>query len=225
MGYSEKDVLRLSELLKEIQGRKAHDRDATTYRDVPAMLEIEQTVERQLSANGNGACDADAETLRDSIAVLRFLADAYDSMGRSARSAKLYGHILTLAALLKTKYDEDTEAVLDIFYTALRARNVYRDDDCADLERLAVCLLPRDDVERMISERRAHRRTLRHDPVEATEEYLAVIDLVEARIEKNRKTYGHGSCYEIWSLKTAYLAEYGIEWRSPAQMNPKFRFD
>ena len=70
-----------------------------------------------------------------------------------------------------------------------------------------------------------HRRNLRHDPVEMAEEYLAVIDEVDEKIEKNREYHGFGSCHHVWSLKTDYLAEKGITWHSPGVLNPKVRFD
>ena len=69
------------------------------------------------------------------------------------------------------------------------------------------------------------RRNLKHDPVEMTEEYLAVIDEVDEKIEKNREYHGFGSCHHVWSLKTDYLAEKGIVWKSPVVLNPRVRFD
>ena len=71
----------------------------------------------------------------------------------------------------------------------------------------------------------SHRRNLKHDPVEMSETYLAVIDEIEARIEKNRTLRGMGSCHEIWALKQEYLAEKGIEWQSPVILNPRVMFD
>jgi hypothetical protein len=61
--------------------------------------------------------------------------------------------------------------------------------------------------------------------VEATEEYLAVIDEVDEWIEKNREYRGFGSCHHVWRLKAEYLAKKGITWRSPAALNPRVRFD
>ena len=69
------------------------------------------------------------------------------------------------------------------------------------------------------------RRNLKHDPVEMTEEYLAVIDEIDEKIEKNREYRGFGSCHHVWSLKTDCLAEKGIEWKSPVVLNPRVRFD
>ena len=50
-------------------------------------------------------------------------------------------------------------------------------------------------------------------------------DEVEEKIDATRKTFGHGSCYEVWMLKREYLAERGVKWSSPAELNPRFRFD
>ena len=219
MGYSKDNVSRITALVSEIQGRKEHERAAATYRDVPALKEIEGIVMDNLARY------SDKDTLTDSIAALRFLAEAYRGMGRMALCATFYGEILELATVLKGTYKVKTEDISDIFYSALRARNYYVDDDCDDLVKNAVTLMPEEAVYSMLEERRARRRTLRSDPVEMTDEYLRVIDEVEEKIDATRKTFGHGSCYEVWMLKREYLAERGIKWSSPAELNPKFRFD
>jgi hypothetical protein len=36
---------------------------------------------------------------------------------------------------------------------------------------------------------------------------------------------GMGFCFSYWSTKKAVLAKYGIEWDSPATMNPRVMFD
>ena len=69
------------------------------------------------------------------------------------------------------------------------------------------------------------RRSLKHDPVEMSEEYLAVIDEVEEKIDQNRTMRGMGSCHEIWGLKYEYLLEKGIHWKSPSVLNPRVMFD
>ncbi len=219
MGYSKTSVARLSVLLKEIQGRKEHASVAATYRDVPALKEIRQTVDEQLKT------DRESDTLTDSIAVLKFLAEAYESMGRASVAAKLYGDVLVLAAELKQTYGKESDDIQDIFCSALRARNVYVDDDCEDITASARILLPEENVRKMRDARMKHRRSLRREPVEMTEEYLSVIDRVEEKVEKNRKTRGCGSCHEVWSLMRRYLAEYGVTWRSPTEMNPSVLFD
>jgi len=71
----------------------------------------------------------------------------------------------------------------------------------------------------------ASRRTLKRDPVEMTEGYLAVIDEVERKVEENMDFHGRGSCHQRWSLTREYLEEYGIVWRSLGAMNPRFHFD
>ena len=58
-----------------------------------------------------------------------------------------------------------------------------------------------------------------------SEEYLAVIDDVEEKIDKNRPLVGMGSCHEIWDLKYQYLLEKGIRWKSPQILNPRVMFD
>ena len=219
MAYSKETEKRLTDLLSEMEGRKEHEYAAATYKDVPALKEIVQIVERQLTQ------DTDEATLVDSIAVLGYVADRYDSLGRFAVSAKFYNQILNLALTLKQQYDTDTDGIDGYLYAALQARNFYIDDDCDDLARIATELMNTVDVERILGERKERRRSLKHDSIEMTEEYLAVIDEIEEKVEKSRTTYGHGSCFEVWSLKKSYLLEYDIEWHTPAELNPRVLFD
>lgn len=69
---------------------------------------------------------------------------------------------------------------------------------------------------------------LKHDPVEWTKEWEEVIDdvdkIVEARLADHPR--GMGFCHALWHLRAEVLSEqYGIQWRSPARMNPRVMFD
>ena len=53
-----------------------------------------------------------------------------------------------------------------------------------------------------------------------------------AHIQNPEKTFkvkgmprGMGFCFSYWSAKKSVLESYGIEWRSPRQMNPRVLFD
>ena len=88
---------------------------------------------------------------------------------------------------------------------------------------------------------------IRRDPLEADEAIGPIIRDVmttvvesvrhehERRIEEMRKTdptmanflsTGRGMCHRIWSeTKLQLKSEHGIEWRSPAELNPDTMFD
>lgn len=68
---------------------------------------------------------------------------------------------------------------------------------------------------------------LKYDPVEDTPEYLAIKDELEALIEQKIGKRRHmGFCYIYWSTKRQLLKEkYGIDWRSPSELNPSVYFD
>ena len=80
MAYSEKSAARLAALHGEIEARKEHEFAAPTYRDTAALAEIRQTVFNQLESEH----EHDRDTVEDSIAVLRYLAENYENMGRTA---------------------------------------------------------------------------------------------------------------------------------------------
>ena len=68
---------------------------------------------------------------------------------------------------------------------------------------------------------------LKHDPVEDTPAFQAIKNEFEAKIlAKIGPNSGMGYCYLYWETKREILKkDYGIEWKSPALLNPKVRFD
>lgn len=65
------------------------------------------------------------------------------------------------------------------------------------------------------------------DPVQRTPQWEEVIYEVEKECDERFQDVRpcHGFCHQRWSVKKEILAKYGIDWRSPAVMNPRVRFD
>ena len=139
MAYSEKSAARLAALHGEIEARKEHEFAAPTYRDTAALAEIKQTVFNQLESEH----EHDRDTVEDSIAVLRYLAENYENMGRTACALPLRKKVLELDAELAARF-KNSEGIESDYYCALKARNRYGRDECADLRELAAGLLPLD---------------------------------------------------------------------------------
>lgn len=74
---------------------------------------------------------------------------------------------------------------------------------------------------------KAYGVNLKFDPVERTKEWEDDICDVEAECDRRlrKESKGMGFCYSYWSTKRAVLAKRGIEWASPAIMNPRVMFD
>lgn len=212
MAYGENETKRLTALLESIP-------DRVTYRNTPALEEIRQIVADHLAQER----PADAETLSDSVAILRYLGDRYEYLGRFSVAAQFYDRALTLAAQLHREYGEETEYAGDMLYRAIKAHNFYVDDDCQPL--LALCREFVSRTDEIAQDAFNPRRHLKHDPVEMTEAYLAVIDGAEEYVEQNRTLHGHGACHGAWHLKREYLLQHDIDWRSPTALNPRVHFD
>ena len=221
MPFTEKRAERLKALFELIEKNGDYNAYELTYRAVPYLKETEEIVEAQLALES----PYDKVTLLDSATIMRYLAEAYDRLGRFAVSVRYYNRAIELAAMLYTMYGEEIKDNSGMVYNALKARNYYVDDDCEDIREQALVFIPKDIVDDVFDTVMNRRRNLKHDPVEMTEEYLAVIDEIDEKIEKNREYRGFGSCHHVWSLKTDYLAEKGIEWKSPVVLNPRVRFD
>ena len=221
MPFTEERAERLKELFELIEKNGDYNAYELTYQAVPYLKETEEIVEVQLAKES----PYDKVTLLDSATIMRYLAEAYDRLGRFAVSGRYYNRAIELAARLYTMYGEEMQDSSGMIYNALKARNYYVDDDCEDIREQALVFISKDIVDDVFDTVMNRRRNLKHDPVEMTEEYLAVIDEVDEKIEKNREYRGFGSCHHVWSLKTDYLAEKGIEWKSPVVLNPRVRFD
>ena len=119
--------------------------------------------------------------------------------------------------------ESDSEAIWKSFYRADKARNTYAPDDCADLAALVRGTIPEERISLLLSAaQNACRQSIRQDPVEMTDEYLAVIDEVERRIAEAQTV---DICFAYWHLKAMFLWEHDIPWRSPAALNPNVMFD
>ena len=221
MPFSSERAERLKELFELIEKNGDDNAYELTYLAVPYLKETEEIVEAQLASES----PYDKVTLLDSATIMRYLAEAYDRLGRFAVSVRYYKRTIELAAKLYTMYGEEMQDSSTMIYNALKARNYYVDDDCEDIREQALVFIPKDIVDDVFDTVMNRRRNLKHDPVEMTEEYLAVIDEIDEKIEKNREYRGFGSCHHEWSLKTDYLAEKGIKWSSPDVLNPRVRFD
>ena len=69
---------------------------------------------------------------------------------------------------------------------------------------------------------------LRTDPVEYSWEWEKIYYDVEAELDRRLANVPRqmGFCFRYWAMKRELLMEkYGIDWRSPSQMNPRVMFD
>ena len=221
MPFTEERAERLKALFELIEQNGDCTAHELTYQAVPYLKETDELVNDQLASEE----PYDKVTLLDSATIMRYLAEAYDRLGRFAVSVRYYKRAIELAAMLYTMYGEEMQDSSGMIYNALKARNYYVDDDSEDIREQALVFIPKDIVDDVFDTVMNRRRNLKHDPVEMTEEYLAVIDEVDEKIEKNREYRGFGSCHHVWALKTDYLAEKGIEWKSPVVLTPRVRFD
>ena len=212
----------IEEIVKRINGRKEHEYAGATYRDVPDLKEM-----MELASKNN---ENTKEDLTSMFAIKLFVAEKYESMGRMSVGAKYRFEALEIADELNNKY-QDAEITVkyleECFKLLLRDRNFYVDDDCEDCLKLMTHanLMDEKKVKQIYQSRMERRRNLKADPVEMSEEYLAVIDEVEKIIAEQDLNRGMGSCHAVWALKEELLAQRGINWSSPAALNPRVMFD
>ena len=218
MPISMQELNRIVKLHGIIEGHKEHSHAAPTYKDSPYLAEIAQIA---LAPRAH-----DIETLEEIIPTLWYLTEFYYKMYRAGMSVKFYTLQLqahTELMKLREYGIEDMEGFENCFYLAVKARNYYEPDDCSDLVEIVSGSLPDERIRELLFSAQENRRGfIKNDPVEKTEEYLAVIDKVEEKIDKAKQM---NFCLEYWNLKAQFLFEHGILWRSPAQLNPGVMFD
>ncbi|NLC19864.1 MAG: hypothetical protein GX757_11765 [Clostridiales bacterium] len=68
------------------------------------------------------------------------------------------------------------------------------------------------------------------DPIEDTQEFKQALERIQPLLDELEKrledsNYGMGSCHIYWAKKKKLLKDLGIEWKTPAEMNPHVLFD
>ena len=68
---------------------------------------------------------------------------------------------------------------------------------------------------------------LNFDPVERTPQWEELYYDVEKECDRQLgdTPRGMGFCFAYWSTRRTVLAQHGIQWRSPGEMNPRVMFD
>lgn len=95
----------------------------------------------------------------------------------------------------------------------------------SDIKRLSDYI----DIEHLSADafREKYGRHLKADPIERTPEWEE--NYYEAEKEADRRLKdiprGMGFCHAYWPTLRAVLAERGIEWHSPSELNPRVMFD
>ena len=140
MPFTEERAERLKELFELIEQNGDCAAHELTYQAVPYLKETDELVKAQLASEEH----YDRVTLLDSATIMRYLAEAYDRLGRFAVSVGYYKRAIELAAKLYTMYGEEMQDSSGMIYNALKARNYYVDDDCEDIRKLALTFISKD---------------------------------------------------------------------------------
>ena len=219
MAYTEQEAARLIALIQSVESHKEHPYAAPTYRDTPALQELDAMVHGKLEAEP----ERDQDTLEDSIIVLRFLSESYMKQWKIRYAQHRYKELLELETELYSRFDIRDENCGQDYHQALAARNIYQKDPCPDLSALVADMLP--DAVRQQTEQQVFQQYpgLKHDPVELTDAYLSVIDEVERRIAEADPAPVHPLERSIRGAEL--LREYGVIWQSEIQLNPRVHFD
>lgn len=166
----------------------------------------------------------DEEWVKMMIAVIDRLCYVMRGIGHPRLSMKLYALMYRLeSGLLEPNTDALKETAEHLITLATLTGC---DTALAPLKEDITTLLGASMVKEI--EENPYTGHLAKDPVEYSEEYEAVIDQVDAEVDKQtgEEPYFMGKCFEIWQIKQNILAEkYKIEWKTPLEMNPGVIFD
>lgn len=74
---------------------------------------------------------------------------------------------------------------------------------------------------------------MKHDPIENDPQFKSVFENIDSEVEAllakdglTMRIVGMGWCHMFWPAKQRLLKEkYGIEWKTPGDMNPEVYFD
>lgn len=186
------------------------------------------------------------KTIKKLGTIFRKMVKNYNSMGDSWKNIELCREAFGLMQSLPDSYPGEYETPADKAGLLSQMLDQMIETDCPRL-----CIAVREEIARLNRGDAAndkelrmlrdyidpsiamedfckhHRKHLKFDPVERSEEYERVVPEVERQIAKelHGMPRGMGFCFAYWSAKKIALAERDIEWNSPAYMNPGVMFD
>jgi tetratricopeptide (TPR) repeat protein len=166
-----------------------------------------------------------------------FIADAYYALCHYAYAMEYYEkavellreyHEFMIAQLMDYKWQEEAEEQLEecLEHLLIIYKGMNKEAQATGLIQLFEHIgfgFVKEVVKK--ADKRPH---LKHDPVEYTEKYLAILPELETKIEAALKDVRRamGFCFRYWHTKKEILKhDYDIEWDSPAVLNPHVRFD
>lgn len=150
------------------------------------------------------------------------VAEGYAMSGRMALAVEYYQKAIVIAQK-QIDAGRGYPLLQDLYESMIDQRVQLDGGDCQDLAEPMRRYLGRDSEDiRMQAVSYGHTAP-KHDPVEGTAGYLDIIDQMEekvaARLAKQPKDIDYAPKY--WAAKKAILKdEYGIDWQSPAELNP-----
>ena len=181
--------------------------DNLTFKITPVLNEIAQKAE-EIQAD-------DPTHIIDKISVYEFLGDGYYSGGRMQLALDYYREAIELGKSLADENRQYFEPLRSLYTKLVMVRYLFEGNDSENLK---------EEISDYVKKSKSLREDIleecqyatKHDPVEDSEEYLAVIDEIEERIYEETKDSDDADSSEVYNqLKKQYLAERGIEWSDP----------
>lgn len=132
------------------------------------------------------------------------------------------------AELLSQMLDQMSETDTPRFAISVREHiaqlNPSDKDNLSELQMLRDYINPAVSMEEFC---KLYHRPLKFDPVERTEQWEEIAYDIDRICDERLASMprGMGFCLAYWHEKANALKAYGIDWRSPARMNPGTMFD
>ncbi len=210
-----------------------HSHDLTMMQIYTLLAETlsEQDRYRQMDGVAEGVLELMRDELTPADVYKETIPRLASAIGESVYNHALYEILLRYIRCV-LKEDPEDKSVKPHAAKVLKLQILFREPDfCSylwskDLQNAIANLFTPEELVKIIHDPRIGH--LRRDPVEYTWEWEEIYYDVEEKIDERFASVPRhmGLCFRIWSAKRDLLKnEYGIDWHSPAQMNPRVHFD
>jgi len=164
----------------------------------------------------------DQQKIIDKISVYEFLADLYNECGRLKISTDCYGKCIDLSKKIIDENREEYDPIRDYYRHYIANRYLLEGNTSEDLEEELYEYLDEDGLNLRETTIEYYSTALKHDPIEDSEEYLAVIDEVDEKLydalNTSRADDDYLERYRLLKKKILH-DDYGIDWKDPFEYN------
>jgi tetratricopeptide (TPR) repeat protein len=199
--------------------------------DRQTLFSMKYTILAEMTELADAAEKDGAEPI-DTLGSYLYIGRHYYTLGHYIFALASHGKAMALLSKCGNIIADDADLTEHIHKGFVNMLEMYRKMKNPQAEEQLLTLIKKVTPDSFEAIRNGKGSPLKIDPVQYTERYMAILPELEAKIDAELEaefgtaTNGRGRGHARWHKKAEILKrDYGIKWKTLAELNPRVRFD